>query len=200
MKIIVLDQDGLTQQMIDNLTQNSKLNDKLNNPPDDGKPEKPHDVLFLRSPGSALKRLAGRRRDGVHVLKMEEISVIGSEDGYPYAISKGIKYYLNSHLNQLESRLDARTFIRVHRSYMVNVEFIKVIERWPGGKYMVAIHDKEKIRLTTSRAGAERLRQVLDFGKKANLPGPDHESGRTTLPGSNLKLDKPNSLGRNSRF
>jgi len=178
MKVIVLDQDSLTQQVIDDLARNDKQPGKLTSPTAAGSRQSGTDVLLLRGQSSALKRLAGRRRDRVHVLKMENISVIGSEDGYPYALSKGVKYYLNSHLNQLESRLDANTFIRLHRSYLVNVEFIEVIERWPGGKYMVAIHDREKFRLTTSRAGAERLRKVLDFGKKDN-PGPCHQSGRT---------------------
>jgi len=123
------------------------------------------------------RRLAGRIGERVHILKLEEICKIGSEDGASFAISKGRKFYLGESLSQLEEVLDPELFVRIHRSYLVNVEHIVVLDRWPGGKFLVTIDDGERQRLTTSRSGAARLRKVLrltrreDGGEEAKARG-----------------------------
>ncbi|MDJ0842089.1 MAG: LytTR family DNA-binding domain-containing protein [Acidobacteriota bacterium] len=114
-----------------------------------------------------LHRLPGHLGDRVHILKTGDISIIGSEDGCSYAMSEGRKYYLRETLNRLEPNLDPDIFIRIHRGYLVNVDFIRVLDRWPGGKFLVTIEDVTRKKLATSRTGAERLRKVLGLARPA---------------------------------
>jgi len=120
------------------------------------------------SPASAsVHLLAGRIGDRVHVLKAAEISFIGSEDGNSYAIVKGRKHYLGASLCRLEDDLDRERFIRVHRGYLVNINHIRTLDRWPGGKFLITLEGCDGTQLTTSRAGAERLRRTLGLERKS---------------------------------
>ena len=119
------------------------------------------DVLLLASEKRYLKRLVARNRKKSHVLKLSEISLLGSEDSYAYALHHGAKYYPGETLSQLESALDPESFVRIHRGYLINVDFISTIETESSGRYLVSLDDTQGLKLRTSRAGAERLRNLL---------------------------------------
>ncbi|WJG11257.1 LytTR family DNA-binding domain-containing protein [Aliiglaciecola sp. LCG003] len=53
--------------------------------------------------------------------------------------------------------------MRIHRSYLINVDKIKEIQRWFNGKLMIIMNDKDKTELSTSRAGADKLKQLLNL-------------------------------------
>jgi two-component system response regulator LytT len=66
-------------------------------------------------------------------------------------------------LEELNSRLDPETFFRIHRSTIVNLNFVQTIEVWFGGGYKMKIRDKQKTELTISRAAGKLLRQKLGW-------------------------------------
>lgn len=108
-------------------------------------------------------KLVSKQGERILLLSLDQLMYIKSEQGHTQAWD-GHKFHpLAQTLDQLEQALPAQTFIRIHRGYLVNVEHIKEIQRWFNGKLMLIINDEPKSQLSTSRAGADKLKQVLGF-------------------------------------
>ena len=56
--------------------------------------------------------------------------------------------------------LDPKTFLRIHRSIIVNLERVVRVEPYSKDSHIAILHDNT--RLPVSRAGYTRLRAVLD--------------------------------------
>lgn len=110
---------------------------------------------------SPAKRLVSKCGDRIHLMKIEDIAFFRADSGATRAYQFDRSYPVSDSLDQLEKDLDSNTFIRLHRSYLVNIDHIKEIQRWFNGKLMVLINDENTTELSTSRAGAEKLRNIL---------------------------------------
>ena len=100
-------------------------------------------------------------RDGakVHVVAAFDIDVIEAQDDY-VCISAGGKAWLkNQRLAELEVLLDAGRFVRIHRSYIVNLERMSRIE--PAGKDSHAAVLRDGRRIPISRSGYQKVRALL---------------------------------------
>ncbi|RJG11788.1 LytR/AlgR family response regulator transcription factor [Massilia cavernae] len=100
-------------------------------------------------------------RDGakVHVVAAEKIDFIEAQDDY-VSISAGGKAYLkNQRMSELESQLDPQVFLRIHRSYIVNVESISRIEQ--AGKDSHTAILKDDTRIPISRTGYQKVRNLI---------------------------------------
>jgi len=63
-------------------------------------------------------------------------------------------------MNHLETRLDPKKFLRIHRSTIVNIERIKELHPWFKGEHVVILRDGA--RLTLGRAYRDRLKKIAD--------------------------------------
>ena len=106
--------------------------------------EKPLSRVFVRERG----RMVAVNLDGVERLE--------ACDDYVALHSGGRQYLLHARLQDLESRLEPRRFVRIHRSHLVNLDFVAAIEPHEGSR-VVAVF-KSGSRVTSSRAGAAKLR------------------------------------------
>jgi DNA-binding LytR/AlgR family response regulator len=83
-------------------------------------------------------RLLVRRGLETIPLLTADIAVIYTENKLVYVIDKdGKKYVSEKHLSDLESELDAGTFFRVNRQYIVNISFIKSYKSYEKVKLQV---------------------------------------------------------------
>jgi two-component system, LytTR family, response regulator len=62
-------------------------------------------------------------------------------------------------MKDMERRLDRMTFVRIHRSTIVNVDRIRELEPWFHGEYTVILHDGTRLR--SGRAFGARLRALI---------------------------------------
>ncbi len=108
-----------------------------------------------------LNKLISKRGERIFLLSPADIKFIKSEQGSSFAYNGEVLHHLSDTLDQLEQRLSSQNFIRIHRGYLVNIDHIKEIQRWFNGKLMVIIDDDKKSELSTSRAGADKLKQLL---------------------------------------
>jgi two-component system LytT family response regulator len=63
-------------------------------------------------------------------------------------------------LTHLEGRLPAQSFLRIHRSTIVNVERIREVQPWFAGDYVLILGDGTK--LTTGRRYRAAVQALLD--------------------------------------
>jgi two-component system LytT family response regulator len=62
-------------------------------------------------------------------------------------------------IKNLESRLDGDSFVRIHRSAIVNVDHVREIRPWYTGEYVVVMSDRHELTLSRGyRANLPRLR------------------------------------------
>ena len=77
--------------------------------------------------------------------------------------SKDERYDIRDTLQSLESKLDPETFVRVHRSTLVNIDHVREIHNWFGGKYRLILRDKNATELVVSKGMAGRLKTLVPF-------------------------------------
>jgi len=66
-------------------------------------------------------------------------------------IHTAVKTYLkNLSLNELENKLDPRHFVRIHRSTIININFIKEMKPYFNGEYFIFLSNGEKLKLSRS--------------------------------------------------
>lgn len=97
----------------------------------------------------------------MYVLSPNDICFFKAEQGTTMAVDVNKAWPIKESLEQLENKLDTQQFIRIHRSYMINIEHIKEMQRWFNGKLMLIMNDNKKSELSTSRTGAERIKNLL---------------------------------------
>ncbi|WP_448548276.1 LytR/AlgR family response regulator transcription factor [Thalassotalea fusca] len=107
--------------------------------------------------------LVSKQGDRIFILKTDDIYYLKSTASGVCAYTFDRAYPVNYSLEQLEDLLDPALFIRLHRSYMINIHHIKEIQRWFGGKLMLIMNDENKSELNSSRDGAKKIKQFFCF-------------------------------------
>jgi two-component system, LytTR family, response regulator len=104
-------------------------------------------------------RLLLSERGKVVVLAMRDIEFVQAAAKYVKIYAAGRCYSFRQSLGQLESRLDPSSFVRVHRSTLVNVEHIAEMHPLFHGDYELVL--RRGTRLTLSRRYRDRLAPFL---------------------------------------
>lgn len=112
-----------------------------------------------RPAGVPLTRLLVREGPHVHVIPVEALDVVEARDDYVCLRSRGKEYRKQQTLAELEAQLDPGKFVRVHRSFIVNLESLARIERYAKDSHLAVL--KDGTRLPVSRTGYVRLRGKL---------------------------------------
>jgi len=96
------------------------------------------------------------------VVKPESIYYAMKDDRYVmvYTDSRVIQTKLS--LVDLEEKLVGYPFVRSHRSYLVNLDYVKEVETWFNGTYNIILKGKEDVKIPVSRAAAKDVLQKLE--------------------------------------
>lgn len=119
----------------------------------------PPPVAEAAGQGGVADRILIKSSGELHFLKTEEIDWIEAEGDYMKFHAGGRAHLLRETMARLESRLDPRRFIRIHRSTIVNVDRVRKMSPAFAGEYAVVLSDGTKLRL--SRGYQDRLQEIL---------------------------------------
>jgi two-component system, LytTR family, response regulator len=97
-------------------------------------------------------------RDGGRIVPVavREIERIDADGDYAAVRARGKTFLVNLPLGDFEQRLDPARFVRVHRSHIVNLDFVEALEPFDNSQLIVRMKDGTKI--TASRTASKRLR------------------------------------------
>lgn len=112
-----------------------------------------------RSHRAPLERILIRDRADVHVIPIENVDYLESQDDYVSVKSGGRSYLKEQTLADLEAILDRAAFVRIHRRYILNIARLARIELAMKDSRIAILTDGTK--LPISRAGYLRLRELL---------------------------------------
>jgi two-component system, LytTR family, response regulator LytT len=107
------------------------------------------------------EKLAVSVEDRIILVNMEDIVYIESTDGGSTIHTTIDQYKVSDPLIVLERKVSTSRFLRVHRSYIVNVDQIVEIEPWFNSTYN--LHMKDVSTVPVSRTYVKELKQVLGF-------------------------------------
>jgi two-component system LytT family response regulator len=112
-----------------------------------------------RAPGSMLERVVVKDGTRVHVIPIAKLDYAEAQDDYVGLRSESKLYLKQQTLASLELQLDPGKFVRIHRSYVVNLERIARIEPYTKDSRVAVLQDGTQ--LPVSRTGHAKLREVL---------------------------------------
>jgi two-component system, LytTR family, response regulator len=105
-----------------------------------------------------LDRLSVVHKGRILLINVDDIDWIKACGNYAVLYVGAQQYEIRETLTHLEERLDRRTFLRIHRSTMVNVHRIREIQPWFHGHHLVVL--KTGVELRMSRYQHDAARQL----------------------------------------
>ncbi len=110
-------------------------------------------------PGQALDRVVVRDGPQVHVIAVDKIDYVEAQDDYVAFHTGGKTLLKEQTLGDLEATLDPRRFVRIHRSYLINLDRLARVELYAKDSRLAILSDGRK--LPVSRSGYQRLQELL---------------------------------------
>jgi len=110
----------------------------------------------LSAPRKYLARVALRSAGKISFVNIEDIQFVQAAENYAQLHLKNARHLLHVPIATLESSLDPKAFLRIHRSLIVNVRHIHELETGPHGEYIVVLQGGA--RLQSSRSYHEKIK------------------------------------------
>jgi two-component system, LytTR family, response regulator len=108
--------------------------------------------------GRYIDRFPVSENGRIVFVKTAEIQWIEAAGNYARLHVAGPSHDVRETLTSLEAKLDPVNFLRIHRSAIVNVQFIKEVQPWFHGYHLVLLENGRKLRMSRyQREVAERL-------------------------------------------
>jgi two-component system, LytTR family, response regulator len=106
-----------------------------------------------------LDRLVVRDGTKVTLIPMAKLDYIQAQDDYVLLKTPEKGHLKQQTLASLESRLDPKRFLRIHRSYIIQLDRLARLEQTPSESWVAVLTDATK--LPVSKSGYARLKEVL---------------------------------------
>lgn len=110
-------------------------------------------------PSERVGKLAITVNERILLIDLERIVYVGYEEKQVVVKTVDGEYRLAATLAELERKLGAAPFLRVHRSYLVNLNHVTEVQPWFNGTYTLLCKDGSKV--PVSRTHMRDLKQAL---------------------------------------
>jgi hypothetical protein len=107
-----------------------------------------------------LKKIPIYRANRLMLIDLEDTIWLEASDHYTWISTAEGRYLCNLSLADLEARIDPRIFFRCHRSHIVNLNFIKEIDR-DGDSYLLLLRKLDTAKVPVSRKRIVDLKNLL---------------------------------------
>jgi two-component system, LytTR family, response regulator len=125
-----------------------------------GKLPPPAELSSSARPEQYAERIVVRDGTRVYIIPVAKLDYAEAQDDYVALSSEGKKHLKQQTISSLETILDPSRFLRIHRSYIVNLEKVTKIEPYSKDSYVVVLANGAQ--LPVSRSGYARLRAFLE--------------------------------------
>jgi two-component system LytT family response regulator len=114
-------------------------------------------ILSEKEKKETLDRLLIRKNSKIHNIRIEDIFYIEANDDYVNVYTKQEKFIHKETMAYLENHLNQEKFIRVHRKYIINIDFMLSIEAYSKDSYMAKMKNGESVNV--SQAGYKKIKK-----------------------------------------
>ena len=113
------------------------------------------------SPSKPLSHVFVKEHGRMIAIPLERVERLEACDDYVALCIEGRRHLLYARLYDLFARLDPQRFLRIHRSHVINIDCISVLEPRDGSRLTVVL--ASGTRLPASRSGSAQLRLLKKF-------------------------------------
>ena len=110
---------------------------------------------------SKTQRLPVQCGDETFLVPLVEICYFEASGKYSYAHTRSKRFLTGDSLGQLEERLRDGTFVRIHRSYIVNADFIRKVTRDKSKGTLIVLADDKETTLKVSESHLPVMKEKL---------------------------------------
>jgi len=107
------------------------------------------------------RRIASRVGERIVFLDIDSVTHFIARDKLTYALVNGREHCVDQSIAELERRLDPERFLRVHRSALVNVDWIQEVNSWFAGRVILSLKDAAHTQLPVARDRVRTLKSRL---------------------------------------
>jgi two-component system, LytTR family, response regulator len=108
-----------------------------------------------------IDRIVVKTGTKIKVIPAEKVIYLEAQDDYVMIYAEEGKHLKEKTMKYFETHLDNNTFIRVHRSYIANVNWITQLEHFTKDTYVAIL--KNGVKLKVSDSGYKNLKERLKF-------------------------------------
>jgi len=116
--------------------------------------------LLSQLASAPVKRMQVKSGDKILLINVDDIVYFEAKDKYTFLHTFDQKHIIDFTLADLEGKLDKANFIRIHRSSIINLKYIRELVKWFGGKYKVRLTDKNRTELVVSRGYVDQIQKM----------------------------------------
>ncbi|WP_408956517.1 LytR/AlgR family response regulator transcription factor [Natroniella sp. ANB-PHB2] len=126
------------------------------------------DVVFNKLAGNNLSNKIDKfpvegKRGRIKLIKYNDIIALYTKDGKVYAKTYQNEYRVTLNLTKAEEKLADDLFLRIHRSYLINLYQVKEVIPWFKGQYKVVMNDESEMRIPVSRSKVNKLKEIFSL-------------------------------------
>jgi two-component system response regulator LytT len=123
------------------------------------------DYLARAAPAAGLAKLWGEREAGSRVLVdyRDILWIEAGEKDVHMQTAAGEKLRVRQTLKELEPRLAPHNFARVHKAFLVNLDYLAEVAPWSAGVYTIRMKDKARTEIPMSRRYAAVIKQLTGW-------------------------------------
>ncbi|MDR1847179.1 MAG: LytTR family transcriptional regulator DNA-binding domain-containing protein [Bacteroidales bacterium] len=111
-------------------------------------PPEPLPVRNEETKREICERISVKTGQKIDIIEIGDIVFFAANGDYVSIYTEKGVWLKEMTMKELETMLPQERFVRVHRSYIVNILCIKAIDRYKKGQYMLTLSNKEKIKMS----------------------------------------------------
>jgi DNA-binding LytR/AlgR family response regulator len=108
-----------------------------------------------------VERISVKTGQKLDVLILKDIMFLQSNGDYVSIYSKDNVYLKEQTMKYFEKNLPPKQFIRIHRSYIVNIDFISSIQSYKKNQFIVKLNNNYELK--ASQTGYKLLKEILSI-------------------------------------
>jgi len=116
-------------------------------------------VLFKKGTGETIDRIVVKSGNTINVIAVDDVVYFEAQDDYVMVYTQRGRYLKQQTMKFFEESLPDNQFIRVHRSFIVRIDKINMLEQYGKESYKVILNNKQSV--PVSRSGYARLKEKL---------------------------------------
>jgi DNA-binding LytR/AlgR family response regulator len=118
-------------------------------------------MATLEKPKTHPTRLPSRTGDKIEFVEVAQVTHFYASDKLTYAATAKKHYVIDRTIADLEQVLDESRFVRIHRSTIVNLEFVQELHSWFAERILLRLKDAKNTELAVSRDRVKLLKERL---------------------------------------
>jgi two-component system, LytTR family, response regulator len=118
-------------------------------------------IMDARTAAAPLQRIASRVGQRIKLVDLQRVSHFAADDKLTYAVTEEGAHVVDMTLSDLEATLDSRRFQRIHRSWLVNLDYVTELNGSFAGTYRVRLRDRQQSELRVARDRVQPLKEKL---------------------------------------